>query len=193
MKRKIEIVALIMMVFMVLSGCSVPDESSQGDEQNKIVASNVDVSTTTYGPYKLYVNGVDVFEGEDDIFAYTRYNLEKKTAHLPLFRILEALGATVEWEGDTVAKINYKGNNYIYERDGISVRLGDDVEIDPDNGIYGTSNYLIPAPGSTYSYCIPENNECYVSDSVILLFFKDHDITIRESYEGNLPIITING
>ena len=193
MKRTIGVFLFVLLMLTVFVGCSAPDESSYDDRQNKIVASGVDGSNITFVYYKLYVNGVDLFEGEKDLSLTSRFCSEYRMAQLPLFRVLEELGATVTWESDTVAKITYNDNNYIFEKDGSSVRLGDDFESDPENGIYSNDNYLILAPGSTYGYCKMENDECFVSQSMILLLFHYNDVTMHTSYEGNIPIITING
>lgn len=60
--------------------------------------------------YKLIVNGKDITAG-----VYININFEHRYVELPFTAVMQALGAEVEWQNQTTAKVSYSGKNYFLD------------------------------------------------------------------------------
>ena len=117
---------------------------------------------------KLIVKGKDITAGN-----HVKLNYEKKYAELPLTAVIKELGAKVEWQSKTTAKITFGGKVYILDTTKKSL-LADG----------STFNLIIPAPGSTL-YCQAIDNE-FILDSVNLksvVLMMGTTIMIKIDYE----------
>ena len=84
-------------------------------------------------------------EGKD-VVKYDRLASDFGTVEVPLVPILEAYGAVVEWESDTVATITYKGDRYLLNiADFYLWKLSDKNEVID-------ASYFLPLPGGTLTH-----------------------------------------
>ena len=125
--------------------------------------------------YDLYLNGVKI----SDVI----YNEEHRYFELPLIKIFISMGATVEWESDTIANILFNEKNYTLDVLNYTI-------VEKDDEI----NLLCPLPGSNYTPCLNFiDGELFVDNSLssMLLMFElgldfswDHDTLVAYLYDN---------
>lgn len=141
MKKKIFICLLLCIILYTIAGCT-NNVSSTLPIDDASTPSATQSETTTYvendkmnNYCTLMVNGNDITAGN-----HVRLNYEHRYAELPLTVVVKELGAKVEWEDKTKAKITFGGKDYI-----LDTTKGSLVE----SG--STFNVLMVAPGSNHS------------------------------------------
>ena len=198
----------ILLCFILLSiiGCSETETLSPIDDGSTVSStqsasdshelsstqSTTDASTTMSSPefeepnnsgddnmdatYKLFVN-----EKEVTVANHIKLNYEHHYAELPLTAIMKELGAKVEWQSKTTAKITLGKKDYL-----LDTTKGSLIEIG------NTHNVLVVAPGSKHGvfYRVVDNEFVIDSDSAKLLLINIMGAKISVDYEHR--IVNIN-
>ncbi len=125
--------------------------------------------------YKLIVNGKRIV-----VSNYIKLNYVHRYAELPLTAIMKELGAKVEWQSKTTAKITFGEKGYI-----LDTTKGSLIEI-------GNSfNVLVVAPGSKHDvfYRVVDNEFVIDSDSAKLLLINIMGAKISIDYDHRIVTI----
>lgn len=146
---------IFFLLIISLVGCQVPYTPQNTLSEE----SEVNCSGT------LFVNGIDIYDIE--------MNTMERYAILPLMSIMEALNAVVEWTNDTNAVIFYNEKTSFLDIAKFSLQAEDD-----------SFNYLLPLPGSHYSYCQYRQNELYLDSTSLKNFLRDIDVNIKIDYRN---------
>ena len=149
---------------------SIPDEESVEEESSIPDEESIEEDSAT-NEHCLIVFG-ESFSQSDLIHVY--YEGQSINAKLPVVIILEALGAEIKQNSDSVVKFRYNGADYILDIQAVSV-----VE-------EGSNwNLIMPAPGGTMRYEILENELLldYISIET-LLYGLGSDICIKVDYDN---------
>lgn len=126
--------------------------------------------------YKLVVKGKEIA-----VSNHIKLNYEHQYAELPLTAIMKELGARVEWQSKTTAKITFNGKDFI-----LDTTKGSLVEMGK------TFNVLVVAPGSKHGtfYRVVNNEFIIDSDSAKLLLINIMGVKISVDYDYR--IVNIN-
>ena len=98
--KKILIILLAALLTLSLAACD-PLELPISSDPTEEAATTYDNNCT------LILNGVELSSAH-----YVHIDYEWRYAELPLTAVVEALGATVEWDSDTTARITYRDSLY---------------------------------------------------------------------------------
>ena len=126
--------------------------------------------------YKLIVKGKEI-----TITNQSKLNYEHHYAELPLIAIMKELGAKVEWQGKTTAKITFDGKDYFLDTaKGSLVEKG------------STFNMLVVAPGSKHGvfYRTVGNEFIIDSDSAKMLLVNKLGVKISVDYNDRIVNIS---
>jgi hypothetical protein len=124
---------------------------------------------------KLIVKGKDITSGN-----HVSLNYENRYAELPLTVVMKELGAKVEWQGQTTAKITFGGKDYTLDTiKGTLVEVG------------GTFNVLMVAPGTTHGIFYQVIGEEFIidSDSAKMLIINMMGAKISIDYDKKIVSI----
>lgn len=176
MKKKLFVYLSLCIILCIAAGCT-ENKSSTLPTDNSFMTPATDGASTTsptqsaittnrgddeVNDCKLMVNGKDITSGN-----YVKLN--EYYADLPFTEVMEALGAKVEWQNKTTAKITYVGQDYILDTTKCSL-----IEVG------GTFNIISTPPGSTRHYQV-------VGDEFIL-----DNVTMKGAFQLMGTSIKIN-
>lgn len=207
MTKKIYLCVLLCVILLSIVGCAettlplpiddgstVSSTQSVGDSSElSSTQSTTGTSTTSSTPtqsekiinsgddnmddaYKLIVKGKEIA-----VANHIKLNYEHHYAELPLTAIMKELGAKVEWQSKTTAKITFDGKYYL-----LDTTKGSLIEIG------NTLNILVVAPGSKHGvfYRVVDNEFIIDSDSAKLLLINIMGAKISVDYDHR--IVNIN-
>ena len=146
------------------------------------VSSSTDTSQTSI-PYsmpgmlcRLFVNGVEI----NSYGCATIVELEDtKSERIPLLEVMKGLGATVEWQDESIVNIEYRGEMLVLDTFKNTLRCAE------------YENCLIPTPGDTEFFLDMIGDQYVVSRSMIAFLFQ-YVIDVRMTVDYDNLIIYIN-
>ena len=109
----------------------------------------------------LVVNGEIVCQNDIDIY-------KNNVAHIPLVKVMQAMGFDIQWENDNVANINGYGKTLVLNVSQMSL-------IDADS----SHNLITPAPGSRNFYCQTASKDIVIDDNTVKSIMTLLEIDIR--------------
>lgn len=125
----------------------------------------------------LVVNGEIVCQNNIDIY-------KNNVAHIPLVKVMQAMGFDVQWENDNVANINGYGKTLVLNVSQMSL-----IDVDSSH------NLITPAPGSRNYYCQAASKDIIIDDNTVksIMTLLGIDIRIDTNLSKSIVYIYTTG
>ena len=146
-----------------------------GDETDAPTGSDpTEEAATTYdNNCTLIINGVELSSAH-----YVHIDHERRYAELPLAAVVEALGATVEWDNNRTARITYHDSHYKLDVYKVSLVKNGDL-----------FNMIALPPGEPYGFYQMIGTEFVVGSNSLRLLIRSMDADIQIDYENSVVSI----
>lgn len=164
--KKILIILLAALLTLSLAACDPLELPISSDPTEE-------AATTYDNNCALIINGVELSSAH-----YVHLDHEWCYAELPLAAVVEALGATVEWDSDTTARITYHDSHYK-----LDVSKNSLVK----NG--NLFNMIATPPGEPYGFHQMIGTEFVVDSNSLRLLISSMGADIHIDYENSVVSI----
>lgn len=155
--KRLLIVLLMAIILLAAAGCGL--------------MSKEDVSVQS--PYKMVIDGNEI-----ECRGYLVINESERFAELPVFTIMKALGADIEWLDESSVLITYHDKEYLLDIPNICLS---------EKGIIG--NYIAPPPGSSEGCYEFDGDEFVVGDIAFSYFLKEINVKLTIDYDNLIVYI----
>ena len=166
-----------------MAGCTKNISSSTDnstDVPSQSVESTSQSTQTNTGESQMNNNCKLIVNGEDiTTRVYVNINFEHRYVELPFTAVIQALGAEVEWQNQTIAKVSYSNKNYFLDTTKYSF-----VED-------GKSLNLMSTPPGGIRWCHVAGDEFILDDGTMSGVFQLMGTSIRINRNFDEKIITI--